>query len=78
MGKKFNLVGNYTPLNDYAFIKTKIKICEIGWISIAPTLTNSNPLRPSLFPNIPPTINFMLHNEISARELPDNIRSVTL
>jgi len=49
---------------------------SLGWISIAPTLTNSNPLRASLFPNIPPTINFMLHNEISARELPDNIRKL--
>ncbi len=28
----------------------------------------------SLFSNVPPTINFMLHNETSAHQLPDDIR----
>jgi len=45
-----------------------------SWVAKAPNLTDSPALRRSLFSNIPPTINFMLHNETSAHQLPDVIR----
>ena len=43
-------------------------------ISQNPTLTDSPALKQSLFPHIPPTINFMLHNEMSANQLTDDLR----
>ena len=43
-------------------------------ISQTPNLTDSPALRQSLFPNIPPTINFMLHNETSAHQLDNDLR----
>jgi len=45
-----------------------------AWISQNPTLTDSPALKQSLFPNIPPTINFMLHNEMSAHQLHNDLR----
>merc|ERR1719228_1082751 len=45
-----------------------------AWVSQAPNLTDSPALRRSLFSNIPPTINFMLHNEMSANQLTDDLR----
>jgi len=45
-----------------------------AWISQTPNLTDSPALRQSLFPNIPPTINFMLHNETSAHQLDNDLR----
>merc|ERR1719507_2593833 len=45
-----------------------------AWVSQAPNLTDSPALRRSLFSNIPPTINFMLHNEMSANQLTDELR----
>jgi len=45
-----------------------------AWVSQAPNLTDSPALRRSLFSNIPPTINFMLHNEMSAHQLTDDLR----
>merc|ERR1719397_771572 len=45
-----------------------------AWVSQAPNLTDSPALRRSLFSNIPPTINFMLHNEKSANQLTDELR----
>jgi len=47
---------------------------KAAWVSQAPNLTDSPALRRSLFSNIPPTINFMLHNETSAHQLPDVLR----
>jgi len=46
------------------------------WVSVAPNLTDSPALRRSLFSNVPPTINFMLHNETSAHQIPDDIRKL--
>ena len=43
-------------------------------ISQNPTLTDSPALKQSLFSNIPPTINFMLHNEMSSHQLHNDIR----
>ena len=43
-------------------------------ISQNPTLTDSPALKQSLFPHIPPTINFMLHNEMSAHQLHNDLR----
>jgi len=57
------------PQQENAGIKKKL-----AWVSQAPNLTDSPALRRSLFPNIPPTINFMLHNEMSAHQLPDDLR----
>merc|ERR1719397_2119951 len=45
-----------------------------AWVSQAPNLTDSPALRQSLFSNIPPTINFMLHNEMSAHQLHNDLR----
>merc|ERR1719397_1276532 len=45
-----------------------------AWVSQAPNLTDSPALRRSLFSNIPPTINFMLHNEMSANQLTEELR----
>merc|ERR1719397_2390051 len=45
-----------------------------AWVSQAPNLTDSPALRRSLFSNIPPTINFMLHNEMSAHQLHTDLR----
>jgi len=45
-----------------------------AWISQTPNLTDSPALRQSLFSNIPPTINFMLHNETSAHQLHTDLR----
>ena len=46
----------------------------LSQISQNPTLTDSPALRQSLFSNIPPTINFMLHNEMSAHQLHNDLR----
>ena len=43
-------------------------------ISQNPTLTDSPALKQSLFSYIPPTINFMLHNEMSAHQLHNDLR----
>lgn len=45
-----------------------------AWISQNPTLTDSPALKQSLFPNIPPSINFMLHNEMSDHQLHNDLR----
>jgi len=45
-----------------------------AWISQNPTLTDSPALKQSLFSHIPPTINFMLHNEMSAHQLHNDLR----
>eukprot|EP00092_Neocalanus_flemingeri_P038130 GFUD01041502.1.p1 GENE.GFUD01041502.1~~GFUD01041502.1.p1 ORF type:complete len:823 (+),score=239.66 GFUD01041502.1:63-2531(+) len=45
-----------------------------AWISQTPNLTDSPALRQSLFSHIPPTINFMLHNEMSAHQLHEELR----
>jgi len=47
---------------------------KAAWVSQVPNLTDSPALRRSLFSNIPPTINFMLHNETSAHQLPEDLR----
>jgi len=47
-----------------------------SWVTQAPNLTDSPALRRSLFSHVPPTINFMLHNETSALQLPDEIRKL--
>ena len=43
-------------------------------ISQNPTLTDSPALKQSLFSHVPPTINFMLHNEMSAHQLHNDLR----
>jgi len=47
---------------------------KLEWISQTPNLTDSPALRQSLFSHIPPTINFMLHNEMSANQLHTDLR----
>lgn len=47
-----------------------------SWVTQAPNLTDSPALRRSLFSHVPPTINFMLHNETSSSQLPDEIRKL--
>jgi len=47
---------------------------KLAWISQTPNLTDSPALRQSLFSHIPPTINFMLHNEMSAHQLHTDLR----
>ena len=54
--------------------KLKTKAKSILKTSQTPTVTDSPALRQSLFSNIPPTINFMLHNEMSAHQLHTDLR----
>ena len=60
--------------NGSASKRTKNKTILSLQISQNPTLTDSPALKQSLFPNIPPTINFMLHNEMSAHQLHNDLR----
>lgn len=46
------------------------------WLTFTPTLTDSPALRRPLFSNVSPSINFMAHNEISAHQLPENVRKL--
>merc|ERR1719193_2961001 len=46
------------------------------WLTFTPALTDSPALRRPLFSNVSPTINFMAHNEISAHQLPENVRKL--
>merc|ERR550519_102943 len=70
-------VGSNTP----SLVGENLETISLGeaaqrktWVSIPPSNTDSPPLRLSLFPNVPPTPNFMLHNEISSVQLPDELR----
>lgn len=70
-------VGSNTP----SLVGENLETISIGdgerrktWVSVLPSTTDSPPLRLSLFPNVPPTINFMLHNEVSSNQLPDELR----
>lgn len=70
-------VGSNTP----SLVGENLETISIGdgerrktWVSVLPSTTDSPPLRLSQFPNVPPTINFMLHNEVSSNQLPDELR----
>merc|ERR550519_665223 len=70
-------VGSNTP----SLVGENLETISLGeaaqrktWVSIPPSTTDSPPLRMSLFPNVPPTLNFMLHNEVSSLQLPDELR----
>eukprot|EP00090_Calanus_glacialis_P043063 TRINITY_DN7623_c0_g1_i2.p1 TRINITY_DN7623_c0_g1~~TRINITY_DN7623_c0_g1_i2.p1 ORF type:complete len:740 (-),score=223.94 TRINITY_DN7623_c0_g1_i2:33-2252(-) len=63
-----SLVGESLETSKEA-VKTKL-----AWISQTPNLTDSPALRQSLFSHVPPAINFMLHNEMSAHQLHTDLR----
>lgn len=73
-------VGSNTPsvvgesLENFSLGGVTGEAAKKAWVSQAPNLTDSPALRRSLFSNIPPTINFMLHNEMSANQLTDELR----
>lgn len=54
-------------------VKEAVKT-KLAWTSQTPNLTDSPALRQSLFSHIPPAINFMLHNEMSAHQLHTDLR----
>lgn len=73
-------VGSNTPsvvgesLENFSLGGVTGEAAKKAWVSQAPNLTDSPALRRSLFSNIPPTINFMLHNEMSANQLTEELR----
>lgn len=66
-----SLIGESLEATQISQEATKRKL---AWTSQTPTVTDSPALRQSLFSNIPPTINFMLHNEMSAHQLHTDLR----
>jgi len=66
-----SLIGESLETTQISQEATKRKL---AWTSQTPTVTDSPALRQSLFSNIPPTINFMLHNEMSAHQLHTDLR----
>jgi len=67
-----SLIGESVEANNISTQDTAQR--KHAWISQNPTLTDSPALKQSLFSHVPPTINFMLHNEMSAHQLDNDLR----